>query len=69
MRTRSQPVSPGGLVSLDDVPPRHRRNTRSASAQPQDAELTGAEAAKPKPVRKTRKTGGKTTRGKKAGKQ
>lgn len=69
MRTRSQHVAPGGLVSLDDVPPRPRRSTRSVSAQPQDAESTGAEAAKPKPARKTRKAGGKTTRGKKAGKQ
>lgn len=74
MRTRSQPVSPGGLVSLDDVAPRRRRTTRSASAQPQEAESVkpaeslGDEAAKPKPARKTRKTGGKSTRGKKASK-
>ncbi|KAJ6106120.1 hypothetical protein N7512_009637 [Penicillium capsulatum] len=39
MRTRSQPVSPGGLVSLDDLP-RRRRATRSTSAQPQDADIT-----------------------------
>ncbi|KAJ5574092.1 uncharacterized protein N7459_008519 [Penicillium hispanicum] len=38
MRTRSQPVSPGGLVSLEDVP-RRRRTTRSASAQPQEPEF------------------------------
>lgn len=70
MRTRSQPISPGSLVSLDDVGPRRRRTTRSASAQPQDAEsLKPAEsdAAKPKPARKPRKAGGKSTRGKKAG--
>jgi len=73
MRTRSQPVSPGGLVSLDDVPPRRRRNTRSVSAQPQEAESAKptesreAEAATPKPARKTR--GAKSTRGKKASKQ
>ncbi|KAJ5684026.1 uncharacterized protein N7477_000371 [Penicillium maclennaniae] len=69
MRTRSHPVSPGGLVSLDDVPalPR-RRNTRSVSAQPQDVPEPGlgaAEATKPKPTPKTRKTRSKSTRGKK----
>lgn len=75
MRTRSQPVSPGGLVSLDDVPPRRRRTTRSASAQPQEAESAkpaesvGAGAAKPKPPRKARKAGGKSTRGKTASKR
>lgn len=75
MRTRSQPVSPGGLVSLDDVAPRRRRTTRSASAQPQEAESVkpaeplGDEAVKTKPARKARKTGGKSTRGKKASKQ
>lgn len=67
MRTRSHPVSPGGLVSLDDVPAPRRRSTRSVSAQPQDAEPgSGAvEAAKPKPTPKTRRTRAKSTRGKK----
>ena len=37
MRTRSQPLSPGGLQSLEDKPKR-RRATRSVSAQPQEAE-------------------------------
>jgi hypothetical protein len=67
MRTRSHPVSPGGLVSLDDVPARRRRNTRSVSAQPQDAEPgSGAdEASKPKPTPKPRRGRAKSTRGKK----
>ncbi|KAJ5141526.1 hypothetical protein N7526_002521 [Penicillium atrosanguineum] len=69
MRTRSHPVSPGGLVSLDDVPaPPRRRNTRSVSAQPQDAAEPGSgavEAIKPKPTPKTRKSRSKSTRGKK----
>lgn len=75
MRTRSQPVSPGGFVSLDDVAPRRRRTTRSASAQPQEAEpakpaeTLGDEAVKPKPGRKARNTGGKSTRSKKASKR
>ena len=38
MRTRSQPVSPGGFVSLESMPPR-RRGSRSTSAQPQEAEV------------------------------
>ncbi|KAJ5105975.1 hypothetical protein NUU61_003322 [Penicillium alfredii] len=69
MRTRSQPISPGGLVSLE-AEPRRRRATRSVSAQPQDTEngqpAEPVPAQVPKPAAKSRKPRGKkATRGKK----
>ncbi|KAJ5925684.1 hypothetical protein N7454_008323 [Penicillium verhagenii] len=61
VRTRSQPLSPGGYHSLDELPPR-RRATRSASAEPKPAEPKPAESkpSEPKPTM-TRKTRGKST--------
>ncbi|KAJ5645052.1 hypothetical protein N7507_011063 [Penicillium longicatenatum] len=59
MRTRSQPLSPGGYQSLDDLPAR-RRATRSASSaepttesQPEAAKTRKAEAKKRTTTKKT----------------
>ncbi|KAJ5174579.1 uncharacterized protein N7482_000456 [Penicillium canariense] len=76
-RLRSQPYapdSPNNAQGLPDPAPRRRRATRSASAQPQEAETAQSvsesqptDAAEFKQAPKTRKTRGKTsTRGKKA---
>ncbi|KAJ5266906.1 hypothetical protein N7478_009714 [Penicillium angulare] len=54
MRTRSQPISPGGFQSLDDKP-RRRRATRSASVteEPEPTEQTTT-AIQPKPAASNR---------------
>lgn len=56
-RTRSQPLSPGGYQSLDDLPPR-RRATRSASS----AEPTTEAQPEPPKTRKPRAKKGTTTK-------
>ncbi|KAJ5916655.1 hypothetical protein N7504_000670 [Penicillium tannophilum] len=60
-RTRSQPLSPGGYQSLDDLPPR-RRATRSASSAEPTTESQPEAAKSRKPRAKKSTTTKKTTR-------
>ncbi|KAJ6011017.1 hypothetical protein N7451_002429 [Penicillium sp. IBT 35674x] len=60
-RTRSQPLSPGGYQSLDDLPPR-RRATRSASSAEPTTEPQPEAAKTRKPRAKKSTTTKKTTR-------
>ncbi|KAJ5722503.1 hypothetical protein N7488_000538 [Penicillium malachiteum] len=66
MRTRSQPLSPGGLKSLDDLP-RRRRATRSASVtEPTaDSNTNTTKAEKPKSTARGRKPRAKKATGRK----
>ncbi|KAJ6096293.1 hypothetical protein N7486_007039 [Penicillium sp. IBT 16267x] len=61
MRTRSQPLSPGGYQSLDDLPSR-RRATRSASSAEPTTESQPEAAKTRKPRAKKSTTTKKTTR-------
>ncbi|KAJ5709417.1 hypothetical protein N7493_010751 [Penicillium malachiteum] len=62
MRTRSQPLSPGGLKSLDDLP-RRRRATRSASVT--EPTTTATKVEKTKPTARGRKPRAKKAAGRK----
>ncbi|KAJ5735301.1 uncharacterized protein N7483_000426 [Penicillium malachiteum] len=65
MRTRSQPLSPGGLKSLDDLP-RRRRATRSASVtEPTNTTTTTTKSEKPKSTARGRKPRAKKIVGRK----
>ncbi|KAJ5988991.1 hypothetical protein N7481_004201 [Penicillium waksmanii] len=72
MRTRSKPLSPSSYLSLDDNPiTRRRRTTRSASAQPQEPQVSQPAEAAPAPktskARGRKKGSTKVAKGKKPG--
>ncbi|KAJ6021711.1 hypothetical protein N7540_007215 [Penicillium herquei] len=67
MRTRSQPLSPGGLKSLDDLP-RRRRATRSASVTEPTTNTTKTKTKSEKP-KSTNRVGRKPRAKKGAGRQ
>ncbi|KAL1885010.1 hypothetical protein Plec18167_001667 [Paecilomyces lecythidis] len=60
MRTRSQPVSPGGFVSLETT--RARRKRTATAAESTTAESTTAKTEKSAPKQQTKKTTAKRTR-------